>query len=307
MFFLRGPENIIISISVLTMNLKSISTSLFGWAVDRTADIFFMTKDSLPKADIKITFRSYMSMVFFMATIAYIVTFVGLVLVTQIIELSILMRLALFMFVPVLNAVATLSILVFYPYQVVNSRKKNIETNMPFVLTHMGAIAESGVPPYVIFRLISEFEEYGEVSKEMKKIVRNIEAFGLNPLAAVKEVAARTPSEEFKQVLLGFVTTTESGGNVKLFLKNAGQQALFEWRINRERFLQQLSAYAEFYTGLLIAAPLFIIALFAVMNMIQPTVAGYDILFLTKLAIYLVVPVLNGSFLLFLRGMEVEM
>jgi flagellar protein FlaJ len=217
------------------------------------------------------------------------------------------LRIALFVFVPLMNAIASLSILAFYPYQKVTSRRKNIETNLPFVLTHMGAVAESGVPPYVIFRLIAEFEEYGEVSKEMKKVVRNIEAFGLNPLTAVREVAARTPSDELKQVLLGFITTTESGGDVKLYLKNAGQQALFEWRINRERFLQQLSAYAEFYTGLLIAAPLFIISLFAVMNMIQPTVARYDILFLTKLSIYLVVPILNGSFLLFLRGMEVEM
>ena len=47
--------------------------------------------------------------------------------------------------------------------------------------------------------------------------------------------------------------------------------------------------------------------LFAVMAMIQPTVAGYDILFLTKISIYAVVPALNGGFLLFLRGTEIEM
>lgn len=289
------------------MNFKSLATSIFGRLVDKSEDIFLITKDSLPKADIKITFRTYMSIVFFISTIAFIATFVALIFVTQIIEVSPIIRIAMFMFVPLLNAIATLSILAFYPYQRVMSRRKNIETNLPFVLTHMGAIAESGVPPYVIFRLIAEFEEYGEIAKEMKKIVRNIDTFGLNPLAAVKEVAGRTPSDAFKQILLGFVTTTESGGDVKLYLKNAGQQALFEWRMKRERFLQQLSAYAEFYTGLLIAAPLFIIALFSVMNMIQPTVAGYDILFLTKLSIYLVVPLLNGGFLLFLRGMEVEM
>ena len=289
------------------MNFKYLSTSLFGWVVDKTEDLFSITKDSLPKADIKITFRTYMSMVFFVALITYISTFVALLLVTQIIELSILMRIALFMFVPLLNAIASLAIFAFYPYQKVTSRTKDIETNLPFVLTHMGAIAESGVPPYIIFRLISEFDEYGEVSVEMRKIVRNIKVFGLNPLAAVKEVAKRTPSDRLKQMLLGFVTTTESGGDVKVYLKSAGQQALFEWRINRERFLQQLSAYAEIYTGLLIAAPLFIISLFAVMNMIQPTVAGFDILFLTKLSIYVVIPLLNGGFLLFLRGMEVEM
>jgi archaellum biogenesis protein FlaJ (TadC family) len=122
----------------------------------------------------------------------------------------------------------------------------------------------------------------------------------------VREVADKTPSESFKQLLLGFITTTESGGNVKVFLKGASDQALFEWRMKREKFLQQLSAYAEFYTGILIAAPLFIIALFAIMNMISPTLSGYNILDLMKLSIYVILPLMNIIFLVFLRGIEVE-
>lgn len=280
---------------------------MFGWVADKYGGAFSIVRESLPKADIKITFRTYISTVFFIATITYFVSLFALVLALRIVQISLMMKIVYLLFVPFMNSIACAVILIFQPYQKVASRRKNIESNLPFVLTHMGAIAESGVPPYVVFRLIAEFKEYGEVAKEMKKIVRNIETFGINPLKAVKEVAERTPSDELKQILLGFVTTTESGGDVKVFLKNAGEQALFDWRIKREKFLQQLSAYAEFYTGILIAAPLFIIALFAVMAMIQPTVAGYDILFLTKVSIYAIVPALNGGFLLFLHGMEVEM
>jgi flagellar protein FlaJ len=137
--------------------------------------------------------------------------------------------------------------------------------------------------------------------------VRNIETFGIDPLTAVKEVADKTPSDEFREMLLGFVTTTESGGNIKVFLKSAGEQALFNWRMKRERFLQQLSTYAEFYTGIMIAAPLFIIALFSVMSMIQPTIGSFEILNLMRISIYLIVPTLNSVFLVFLRGIEVEM
>jgi len=288
-------------------NIKSLAVSMFGRVVDKYGDLFSIVRTSLPKAEIKLTFRTYLSVVFLIATITYIASFFGLILALTIVEISLLMKVIYLLFVPFVSSIACITIFVFYPYNKANSRRKNIESNLPFVLTHMGAIAESGVPPYVIFRLIAEFEEYGEVSKEMKKVVRNIETFGINPLKAAKEVAERTPSDKLKQVLLGFVTTTESGGDVKIYLKNVGQQALFDWRIKREKYLQQLSAYAEFYTGILIAAPLFIIALFAVMAMIQPTVAGYDILFLTKLSIYLIVPALNGGFLLFLRGTEVEM
>ncbi len=288
-------------------SVNSFAVSLFGWIPDRYGGVFAIVKESLPKANMSMTFRTYMSIVFFIGMIAYVATLFGLLMALRIVEISAMMTVVYVIFVPFMVSLFCIIIMVFYPYQETMSRRKNIEANLPFVLTHMGAVAESGVPPYVIFKLIGRFKEYGDISIEMKKIVRNIENFGLDPLRAVKAVAHRTPSEEFKQVLLGFVSTTESGGDIKIYLKSAGDQALFDWRIKRERYLQQLSAYAEFYTGILIAAPLFIIALFAVMNMIQPTIAGFDILYLTKMSIYVVVPLLNIGFLLFLRGMEVEM
>ncbi len=288
-------------------NPRSLAVSMFGWAVDKYGDMFTVVKESLPKAGIKMTFRTYMSMVFFIAALSYASSFAMLIFALRIVELSLMMTIAYLVFIPFTIAISCVIMFIFYPYNKMSERKKSIETNLPFVLTHMSAIAESGVPPYVVFRLIAEFEEYGEVSTEMKKIVRNIDTFGVNPLKSVKEVAERTPSDKLKQILLGFVTTTESGGDVKVYLKNAGQSALFDWRIKREKFLQQLSAYAEFYTGILIAAPLFIVALFAVMGMIQSNVAGYDIMFLMQMSVYVLIPALNGGFLLFLTGTEVEM
>ncbi len=94
---------------------------------------------------------------------------------------------------------------------------------------------------------------------------------------------------------------------MKTYLKNAGEQSLFTWRTKRQKYLQQLSTYAEFYTGLLIAAPLFLIALFSVMYMIQPEVGGFDIFQLMRVSIYLIIPSLNIAFLVFLHVTQVEM
>jgi len=291
----------------MALSFKGLATSLLGNMVDRYAGYFSMVKDSLPKADIKIAFRTYMSLVLLFSSLSYVFSLIATIVVFQIIKLPLMQTVVYTVFVPFLIAIATFVFLIYIPYQKVSSRRKNIETNLPFVLTHMGAVAESGVPPYVIFKLISQFEEYGEISIEMKKIMRNIDVYGIDPLTSVKEVAKKTPSEALKQILLGFTSTTESGGDVKIFLKYAGEQALLEWRMRREKFLQQLSAYAEFYTGILIAAPLFIIALFSVLNLVQGTFAGYSIIDLMKITIYAVMPILNGVFLLFLRGVEVEM
>lgn len=290
------------------INFKGLSVQLFGPFIEKNSGVFSFVKNNLPRADIRVTMKTYMSHVFLYSLIGFVASLaaVQMIFLLATIKIPLLLKISISIFAPVSAAATVFMMGFFYPFQRANSRRKNIESNLPFVLTHMGAVAESGIPPYIIFKLISRFNEYGEISKEMEKIVRNIDTFGIDPLTAVKEVAERTPSEEFKQILLGFVTSTESGGDIKLFLRNAGEQALFDWKNRREKFLQQLSAYAEFYTGILIAAPLFIIALFAVMNMIQPNIGGFDILFLTRISIYLIIPAVNIAFLLFLRGVEVE-
>lgn len=289
-------------------DIKGLATAIFGGLVDKYGNQLDFVKDHLPQADIKLPFRTFVSWAFFLTAISFILSVVAtpplLLNVTFGIPLPI--RIVMIVFIPILVAMTTAITMLFYPYQRANARRKDIESNLPFALTHMGAVAESGVPPYIIFKLIGNFSEYGEVAREMRKIVRNIDVFGLDPLTAVKEVMKKTPSEDFKQIMMGFVTTTESGGDLKLFLKSAGEQALFTWRIKREKFLQQLSTYAEFYTGVLIAAPLFMVSLFAVMALISPNLGGFDIITLTQLSIYGLIPAINTVFLLFLRGIEVE-
>ena len=287
-------------------NYDGLATSLFGGIVDKYLSNLG-TRTYLVKADIKIPFRTYMCIGVLTSVLAWIFGLVSSIILFQFIQIQTALMVMLIIFVPLVISVLCFIVFILYPLQKANFRRKSIEINLPFVLTHMGAIAESGIPPYMIFKLLSEFEEYGEIAKDMKKMVRNIDTFGIDPLTAIKETAERTPSKEFKQILLGMVSTTESGGDIKVYLKTSGEQALFDWRMKREKFLQQLSAYAEFYTGILIAAPLFIIALFSVMGMISPSIGGYDILTLTKLSIYILVPLMNIGFLGFLRGMEVEM
>ena len=288
------------------LNLNGLATRIFGNLVDKYKESFLPIKNALPKAGIKVPFRTYMSLCFFLSLISYIISLIIVLAIIVVLKVSLLLSIAYCLFIPVLVSSVVFVLIFLYPIQKVSSRRKNIDANLPFVLIHMGSIAQSGIPPYLIFKLLSQFEEYGEVTKEIKKIVRNIETFGMDPITAIKETAKRTPSENFKQALLGLVTTTESGGSVKEYLKNTGDQALFDWRLKREKFIRQLSTYAEFYTGIVIAAPLFIIALFSVMAMIQPTIMGFGILEITRMSIYGLIPLINVGFLLFLRGVEVE-
>lgn len=285
-----------------------LAAKLFGWIPKKYPEIIRPVKSTLPKSGIKQTPKNYVSTVCLLTFISYCISLSSILfLILVVLELNIFLMIISIIFAPLIISLGVFTIGLFYPYQKVLSRSRSINTNLPFAIAHMGAIAASGIPPSAIFKLLAEFKEYDVLAEEMKKITRNIEVFGLDPMSAMREVANRTSSEKFKQLLLGLVSTIEGGGDLKTYLRNAGEQALFTWRMRRQKYLQQLSAYAEFYTGLLIAAPLFIISLFSVMYMIQPELGGFDILILMRVSIYLLVPTLNLGFLAFLQTTQIEM
>jgi len=289
------------------LGLASIATRIFGPIVEKNEKLFASLRDYYQRADIKMPFVSYVSLMLFFSLLTFVYVFVFSYFAFTIFQREATVAMFYSFFAALLSSVLVFFIAYFYPIQRVSSRKRNIEVNLPFVIIHMGALVEAGLPPYQMFKLISTFEDYGEIAKEFKKIVRNIEQFGLDPLTAIKEVASRCPSDELQQLLMGFVTTTESGGNIKLYLKTVGEQTLFDYRKRRERYIRTLDMLSEIYTGIVISAPLFMVAMLAIMNMIQPTIGGWTIKDLAWLGTYVIVPVLNIGFILFLYAMEVEM
>jgi flagellar protein FlaJ len=289
------------------MGFVASITKIFGPFVEKNEKFFILLKETIQKADIKMPFISYASLAIFFSLSTFLYVFAASFIVFNIFGRGMTASLFYSLFATLLSSVLTFFVAYFYPMQKVSSRKRNIEVNLPFVVIHMGALVEAGLPPYQMFKLISSFEEYGEIAKEFRKIVRNVEQFGLDPLTAIKEVASRCPSDELQQLLMGFVTTTESGGNIKLYLKTVGEQTLFDYRKRRERYIRTLDMLSEIYTGIVISAPLFMVAMLAIMNMVQPTIGGWTIKDLAWLGTYVLVPVLNVGFILFLFTMEVEM
>jgi flagellar protein FlaJ len=287
---------------------RRFASRTFDWLSEKYPDILKPVKFTLPKSGMMISSKNYVSTICLTILIGYFLSLIIVsVLILTVLKLNIFLTILSLIFVPVIIGVLILVAGFFYPYERVLSRRRSIETNLPFAISHMGAIAASGVSPQAIFKLLAEFKEYDVLADEMQKIVRNIEVFGLDPMTALREVSKRSPSEKFRQLLQGLLTTIESGGDLRTYLKNAGEQALFRWRIKREKYLEQLSTYAEFYTGLLIAAPLFLISLFSVMNMIQPQLGGFDIAQLMTMSVYLIIPAMNTGFLIFLHMTQVEM
>ncbi len=284
--------------------MRRLAVRLFGTLANRMKKHFKFLKPELAAADMKIPLRVYLSLALFCSFLGFTLS------LTFLLTLWILLGNQLFLFfssfIPPTVSILTFSLFLLYPIHKKTSRIKDIENNFPFLLIHMSSLVGSGLPPHLVFKTVSTFEEYGEASREIKKIVRNMETFGMDLITSVREVARRTPSPQLKEFLLGFVSTVQAGGDVATFLKETGERTLFHWRMRRESFIRMLSTYAEMYVGVLIAAPLTIISILMMMAMIYSEIAGMNIVQVIQLAVYVLIPLLNVGFLLFLKSVEAE-
>jgi len=300
--------------------LKVLSVRIFGKLADKYSSTFEPIKKPLIESGIKTLFRTYVSMIFYLAITGFFAGFfIALFITAIIVRLDILIALFISFGAGVGLGMIVFDMIYAYPMSVVNTRKRSIDANMPFAINHMSAIASSGVPPSTMFKLLTGFKEYGELSKEAEKVVRNIDLFGQDVVTSMKEVAKRTPSPTFKELLDGMTTIIETGGNLILFLKTQSEKALFEYRIKREKYLEVLSTYADFYTAVLIMAPMFLIAILAIMNMIGGDMLGMPItgsgdifegtykVGVMDLGIYVLIPVVNFMFILFVHFTQPEL
>jgi flagellar protein FlaJ len=279
--------------------LKKVAIRLFGRIADRFSGSFVSLKENLITANARVLFRTYLSISFLFSFIIFIFSFSLTFLTSVYLKLDIFFAIFGLIVVPSFFALLTFFLIFIYPFSITQSRKRDIEANLPFALTHMAAISESGAPPLTIFKILSQFNEYGEISKEAKEIARDVEVFGLDEITALKERVAKSPSSYLKDVLEGIVTTIQSGGSLKSYLIEESGKAMFEYAIKREKYNQVLSTYADIYTALLIAAPMIFIVVLAALNVMGGNLFGFtiqDLMLLGTVAL----AALNSIFLAFL-------
>jgi len=65
--------------------------------------------------------------------------------------------------------------------------------------------------------------------------------------------------------------------------------------------MQTLSTYADFYTAVLIAAPLFFVSVLSVMSLVGGSVFGLSIPNAMRIGVYAMIPLMNIMFILFIH------
>jgi len=280
---------------------KRLSLRLFGGIAKATMQSFESLRPHLKGASINILLNAWVSMMYLTVVIVYVVSLAVMLSVSVLLALDLIMTVYYVVFVPVLAASFSFVIFYIYPMQREDSIRKSIEANLPFALIHMDSVSSSGIPPEFMFDLLSRLKEYGDISREAGMVMRNIKTFGMSSIAAIDDVAERTPSPEFKQVLTGISSTISKGGNLSGYLKEMSDKSLFDYRMKREKYSKTLGTLSDIYTAVMIAAPLMMLSVLVMMNVIGGNVFGMSIPDVINAMAYVGVPMINILFIAFIH------
>ncbi len=274
-----------------------VANMLFGWVSEQDFHMLETLKRQLIQSDLNFLFRTYVSQMCLSTIVVYGLFVFSTIGVSVVLQLTFSQALVIVSLIPLAIALSTFFFFLYYPQSVVKQRSADIERNLPFALNHMSAVLSSGLPPSAVFRLIQEFDEYGEIAKEARKIYRRIKLLGEDVVTAMREVSRATPSDTFREILYGTVSTLETGGDLRSFFREKAQESLRDYKLAQKKWHEKLSLYSTIYMSLLMAAPLFIIVILSVINVLNNSFLGFAVIDLLRISVYGVVPVLNIMFL----------
>jgi len=202
-------------------------------------------------------------------------------------------------------ALLTLMVMYLYPGLKAGNRKGPIDKNLPYIASFLTLLSSSNVPPSVIFNSVATIDTLKEARLEFSNIIRDIEVFGNDLLTSVMDNAKLTPNDQLRELLIGYVATVKTGGNPTVYLKITSEKITKERVGKLDMMLESLSAMAEIYIMLLVAAPLLFAVLFVTLGMIgSGTVAGMSMGTLLYLMTYLGIPIIGAIMIVVMSTFE---
>jgi flagellar protein FlaJ len=266
---------------------------LLGNRVGRISFLFKGLEKQLQKADIKVDFQAYVTIILFFSFMSGLSVFVMVFLTSLLLGATLTMVLLVSSIVGVASGGLFFVLLYFYPSMQVGTRRRILEEELPYVASHMAVLSKANMPPERIFRSMTLIQDMGVRSiaaEESKNIIRDVNFLGYDIISAMEERIRNSPSPKFVDFLDGFIASSRSGGDLTNYFLTSAKVFMDGARIAARRLVETLGGIAETYVSLMVVFPLLVIIMLSIMGIIGGNIGGFSATFLMQLITYLMIP-----------------
>jgi pilus assembly protein TadC len=206
---------------------------------------------SLKQADMEITREEYIGI----ALKSWIISFfVLLVIFTTILAV---LKVRLFWLLSLGGSILFSGFVFFsqivYPRIFVSRRQKNIEKNLIPALQDILIQVNSGIPLFSVLVNISD-ADYGELSSEVKKAVRKMNA-GEPETEVLDELGKRNPSTFFRRAIWQISNGMKAGSDMSIVIKDSIKSLNEEQLIQIQNYGNKLNPLVVFYMLISVIIP----------------------------------------------------
>ncbi len=256
----------------------------------------------LERADIKMTYEEYFSMIFMNLILSLVIPFVLSVFLYILIP-NILTALLLLL-LPTIVSISAATYYLSLPNSKIKKRAREIDRLLPYVTNFISTMSSAGISPGEIFKTLSTIGLYGEIQKEARRISKEIYLMGIDTITALKHAIEVSPSRKFKDFLQGIIGVVQSGSDLNMYFKTMVDRYMMDDLNERRKNLESLAVIAETFVVTVIAFPLFLVIIISVMSF---TSGGggipFSFLFLFSL---LILPMAYAGYYVLMKSTAVE-
>jgi flagellar protein FlaJ len=265
--------------------------------------------DLLLKAHMKIRPEEYLAYVYMATLVAAIVgVAVGVVVGVVIFGLmgvSLILRILVAGVSIGLLPVMAYFLLLGTPGSRAKGRGRDIDKRIAAAMSFISAMASADVNIDVIFKELSRQKVYGEISQEAAWITRDTELLGSDILTAIRKAARRSPSSKFQDFLQGVITTSTSGGQLKPYFLLKADEYQKENKLELKSQMETLGMLAESFVTVVVAFPLFLVLIMAIMAIVGGSDPAFMVLMLYVVVLGMI-PISQFGFIFVIWNMSKE-
>lgn len=279
------------------------SYRLLGERIARVIPLFEDLRPNLLRSGMRVHFEAYVSLIVFTSMIVFAIGFAATTVIGLAAHGEVLIVLLLGLGVGLLSAATGFIVTYALPSLGADSRKRNIEEDLPYAMSQMAVLAAAGLPPERIFRSLAQTDEKSVLADEAKMILRDVDMLGFDLLTAMANARERSPSHLFADFLEGFTAATRSGGDLKKYMLSSAKEIMELRRIAGKQLVEVLGMLAEAHVSMLVVFPLILLIMFSVMGLVGGAVGGFSVFSIMALVTYAMIPMLAIMMIVLLDAM----
>jgi len=173
--------------------------------------------------------------------------------------------------VPILPFIIIISL----PKISAGSRSQALENELPYLIGYITVLAGGGISPFITLKRISKADNlFPAAAKEARRILMDIEIFGLDALSALERASRNTPNKTWSDFIGGYVAVLKTGGDAVSYLESKLKE-IFAYSESKVRSGSEfIGTMAEAYIITTVVMGISLVILWATQNLLGGVTTG---------------------------------